>query len=87
MPKNVGFEVKTRGVKNTQLHRAKDTRRLLLRTHHVTLSGVDAVSQALDSDPLDGHLGDAALAVVVSVVDLLGEAEVRHTNVHVLIQP
>lgn len=56
-------------------------------TNHVALRGVDAVSQALDGDPFDGHLGDPPLPVVVAVVDLLGEAEVGHTHVHILIQP
>lgn len=60
---------------------------LCRRTHHVTLGGVDAIGQAFDSDPFDGHLGDPALPVVVSVVDLLGEAEVGHAHVHVLVQP
>ena len=57
------------------------------QTDHITLGGVDPISQAFDSDPFHGHLGDAALPVVVSVVDLLGKAKVSHTHVHVLIQP
>ena len=56
-------------------------------THHVALAGVDTVSQALNGDPLDWHLGNASLAVVVPIVDLLGESEVRHTHGHVLVQP
>lgn len=56
-------------------------------THHVTFGGVDTISQAFDRDPFDGHLWDPALPVVVSVVDLLGEAEVSNTHVHVLVQP
>lgn len=63
---------------NTRRHR---------QTHHVTFSGVDTISQALDGDPFNGHLRDPALPVVVPVVDFLGEAEVGHTHVHVLIQP
>lgn len=58
-----------------------------LHTYHIALAGVDTVSQALDGDPLDGHLGNASLAVVVPIVDLLGQPEVRHTHRHVLIQP
>lgn len=56
-------------------------------TNHVTLGGVDSISQAFDGDPFDRHLWDPPLPVVVSVVDLLGEAEVGHAHVHVLIQP
>lgn len=58
-----------------------------LQTHHVTLGGVDTISQAFDGDPFHRHLRDPPLPVVVAVVDLLGEAKVCHTYIHVLIQP
>lgn len=56
-------------------------------TYHITLAGVDSICQTLDGNPLDWHLGNAPLAVVVPIVDLLGESEVCHTHGHVLIQP
>lgn len=55
--------------------------------YHIALSGVDIVSQTLQGDPLDGQLGDGALTVIISTVDLFGEAKVCHTHRHVLIQP
>lgn len=56
-------------------------------TYHIALAGVDSICQTLDSNPLDWHLGNAPLAVVIPIVDLLGEPEVCHTHGHVLIQP
>lgn len=64
-----------------------NTRAHSLQTYHVTLGGVDTISQAFDSDPFHRHLWDPPLPVVVSVVDLLGESKVCHTYIHVLIQP
>ncbi len=54
-------------------------------SYHVALSGVHSVRQTLDGDPLDRHLRDAPLSVVVSIIDLLRQAKVRHTHIHVLI--
>lgn len=54
-------------------------------SYHVTLSGVDSVCQTLNGDPLDRHLRDAPLSVVVSIIDLLRQAKVSHTHIHVLI--
>lgn len=56
-------------------------------TYHVTLGGVDTVSQGLEGDPLDRHLGNAALPIVIPAVDLLGEPEVCHAHRHVIPQP
>lgn len=56
-------------------------------TYHVTLGGVDTVSQGLEGDPLDWHLGDAALSIVIPAVDLLGEPKVCHAHRHVISQP
>lgn len=54
-------------------------------SYHVTLSGVDSVCQTLNGDPLDRHLRDAPLPVVVPIIDLLRQAKVSHTHIHVLI--
>lgn len=56
-------------------------------TNHIALRGVDAIGQALNGDPFNRHLRDPPLSVVVAVVDLLGEAKVGHTDVHILVQP
>jgi len=56
-------------------------------THHVTLGGVDGLRQALHGHPLDGHAGHRLLPVVVTAVDLLGQAEVSHAHPEVIAQP
>lgn len=56
-------------------------------TYHITFASINAICQAFDGDPLDWHLGNATLAVVVPIVDLLGEPKVCHTHGHVLVQP
>jgi hypothetical protein len=42
-----------------------------LCTYHVTFACVDSVRQALDGDPLHRHFGNAALAVIITTVNLL----------------
>lgn len=55
--------------------------------YHVALGGVHVVSQTLQSDPLHRQLGDGALSVIISTVDLLRETEVCDAHGHVLIEP
>lgn len=52
-----------------------------LRVLHA-LCGVHVDSETLQSDPLHRQLGDRALSVVISAVDLIGEAEVCDTCPH-----
>lgn len=53
-------------------------------TYHITLGGVDTVSQGLYRNPLHWHFCYSALTVVIAAVDLLGQPKVCHTHRHVI---
>lgn len=69
----------------------KPTKKLILAvifwTDHITLAGVDRFRKALYSHPLDWHSNSNLLSVIVTAVDLLGQAEVSYPNTQIISQP